>query len=123
MLFSSRTRAAPAMAHESTLSLLAFVCAALLAWGWRVREEVYVSAGFGLGYALGILGTASMLLTLAYSLRKRLGLMRSWGPIPRWFSIHMALGLVGPVGRGVLAAKGWTSQSQPMAKAVRRAGP
>jgi hypothetical protein len=97
MLFSSRIRAAPARAHESTLSLLAFVCAALLAWGWRVREEVYVSAGFGLGYALGILGTASMLLLPAYSLRKRLGLMRSWGPIPRWFSIHMALGLVGPV--------------------------
>ncbi len=97
MLYPSRTRAVSARAHESTLSLLAFVCAALLVWGWRVREEVYVSAGFGLGYGLGILGTASMLLLLAYSLRKRLRLMRSWGPIPRWFSIHMALGLVGPV--------------------------
>jgi len=97
MPYPGRTRAAPARAHESTLSLLAFVCVALLVWGWRVREEVYVSAGFGLGYGLGILGTASMLLLLAYSLRKRLRLMRSWGPIPRWFSIHMALGLVGPV--------------------------
>jgi hypothetical protein len=97
MLYPRRTRAAPARLHESALSLLSLVCAALLVWGWRVREEVYVSAGFGLGYALGILGTASMLLLLVYSLRKRLGLMRSWGPSPRWFALHMVLGLVGPV--------------------------
>lgn len=97
MLVSGRTRAARPKAHASTLSLLALACAALLIWGWRVRDEVYVSAGFGLGYALGILGTASMVLLLAYSLRKRLGMMRSCGRIPRWFAIHMMLGLVGPV--------------------------
>lgn len=68
----------------------------LLAWGWSVRREVYVNAEFGLGYVLGILGTAMMVLLLAYSLRKRLPFMRSWGKIPRWLDVHMVLGLLGP---------------------------
>jgi hypothetical protein len=71
-------------------------CALLLAWGWSARSEVYVSAEFGLGYALGILGTSMMVLLLAYSLRKRLRFMRSWGPAPRWLDVHMVLGLLAP---------------------------
>ena len=70
--------------------------AALLAWGWSVRREAYLNAEFGLGYALGILGLALMLLLLVYSLRKRVRLMASWGRTPRWLEVHMVLGLLGP---------------------------
>jgi hypothetical protein len=72
-------------------------CLGLVAWGWNVREETYFTAASGPGYALGIAGTAMMVGLLLYSLRKRLSFMRSWGPIQRWFAIHMMLGVLGPV--------------------------
>jgi hypothetical protein len=82
------------------LPLLAFVVAAsavAIVWGWRARDEYYLSAEAGLGYGLGIVGLGCMVLLLLYSLRKRIRAMRSWGPIRHWFGIHMFLGVVGPV--------------------------
>jgi hypothetical protein len=72
-------------------------CAVLLAWGAHVRDEHYVSADFGAGYALGIIGTSCMALLLLYSLRKRMRAIGSWGPVRHWFSVHMVLGILGPV--------------------------
>jgi hypothetical protein len=72
-------------------------CAVLLTWGWSVREELYVSPEFGVGYALGIVGLGAMVLLLGYSLRKRVTLLRRAGLLRRWFGVHMVLGLVGPV--------------------------
>jgi len=68
-----------------------------IVWGWSTRAELYVTPQAGFGYFLGILGTALMVLLLAYSLRKRLPRMRSWGAIRYWFGIHMVLGILGPV--------------------------
>lgn len=68
-----------------------------LSWGWSVREERYWSPEFGLGYSLGIVGTALMVLLLLYSVRKRFRFMRSLGPIRHWFGPHMILGVLGPV--------------------------
>jgi len=76
---------------------VAVTCTALLVWGWIVREEVYLTPRFGLGYSLGIAGTAFMVLLLLYSVRKRVGLVRSWGAIRHWFNVHMILGILGPV--------------------------
>ena len=72
-------------------------CALLLAWGACVRDEHYLSADFGPGYALGIIGTSCMLLLLLYSLRKRMRSIASWGALRHWFGIHMILGVLGPV--------------------------
>jgi hypothetical protein len=72
-------------------------CALLLLWGWSARQEVYFTPRFGSGYALGILGTALMLLLLLYSLRKRVRRTGSWGPLRHWFRVHMVLGVLGPV--------------------------
>jgi len=77
--------------------LFGVACAALLIWGALVRDERHVSAGFGLGYALGIVGTSCMLLLLLYSLRKRVRRIASWGALRHWFGVHMMLGLLGPV--------------------------
>jgi hypothetical protein len=72
------------------------LCALALAWGYRLRDELYFSPEAELGYALGVLGTACMLLLLLYSLRKRVGALARLGPIRGWFQIHMMLGLLAP---------------------------
>lgn len=98
MTASSRSTTLPARASGSLgFSLAAAACLSLVAWGWNVRGETYLKADTGPGYALGIAGTAMMLTLLLYSLRKRLAFMRSWGQIRVWFSIHMLLGILGPV--------------------------
>lgn len=66
-------------------------------WGWQAELENYITPESGLGYALGITGGVMMLVMLLYSLRKRVKWMREWGPIRYWFSIHMMLGIMGPV--------------------------
>jgi hypothetical protein len=79
------------------LPFLAATCIAVLWWGWSIREQLYLTPSFGLGYSLGVAGTALMALLLLYSLRKRLRIMRSWGSIRHWFIIHMILGIIGPI--------------------------
>ena len=51
------------------------VVAGALYFGWVIRDEGYITAEAGLGYALGIIGGSLMLLLLLYPLRKRL---RHW---------------------------------------------
>jgi hypothetical protein len=77
--------------------LYLLACAALVAWGASVREENYVSADFGLGYALGIAGLGCMTLLLLYSVRKRARALGSLGPLRGWLGVHMMLGILGPV--------------------------
>ena len=72
-------------------------CAALVAWGAAVRDENHLSPEFGPGYALGFVGASCMLLLLGYSARKRLRTLAGWGPLRRWFGVHMVLGILGPV--------------------------
>lgn len=69
----------------------------LLYLGWRSRDNSYISAADGWGYALGIIGGSAMLLLLTYPLRKNLRAMQNWGPVKYWFGAHMALGIAGPV--------------------------
>ncbi len=73
------------------------VCVALLAAGWSIREERYITPEEGLGYQLGVAGAGAMFLILLYSARKRLPSMATWGLLPNWFRWHMVLGVVGPI--------------------------
>jgi hypothetical protein len=79
------------------MSIVLASSAAALLWGWNVRAERYWTPESGLGYSLGVVGTALMLLLLLYSARKRFRFMRSLGPIRHWFGPHMLLGILGPV--------------------------
>jgi len=72
------------------------LCSALIAWGYASRDSSDLAAYEGLGYALGVIGLAAMLLLLLYSLRKRARATRDLGPLRVWFEVHMVLGLVGP---------------------------
>ena len=70
--------------------------AALIVWGWSIREEDYIHAESGLGYWLGISGGSMMLLLLSYSLRKRWAPLRKFLSVKFWFRLHMTLGVLGP---------------------------
>jgi hypothetical protein len=72
------------------------VCLAATLAAWLVREQRYISADRGLGYALGIAGLIAMLLLLLYPARKRFASMQRWSTVRRWFHFHMALGILGP---------------------------
>ncbi|BCD96598.1 hypothetical protein [Marinagarivorans cellulosilyticus] len=71
---------------------------ALLIVGWRLRSEYLISAEYGLGYALGIVGASLMLLLLIYPLRKRLN-RNPWlvFSTKTWFKMHMVMGILGPL--------------------------
>lgn len=83
-------------AGSSTI-LFSVVIIALLIVGWTQREEYWITADKGWGYALGIIGGSMMLLLLLYPLRKHWKLARSWFKIYHWFKMHMFLGVLGPV--------------------------
>lgn len=81
------------------LQVLIFTLAAIaaLVTGFLLRNEGYLSAENGTGYVLGIIGSALMLVLLAYPLRKKARFMRNWGQISYWFRFHMLAGVVGPM--------------------------
>jgi len=97
---AARTDVRAALARFGrTLVVPLFAVATLIAiaYGWSIREEEYLSAEEGLGYALGITGGVLMLSQFLYSLRKKLRFMRNWGKVANWFRVHKAIGVIAPV--------------------------
>ena len=58
-------------------------------WDWK--------PGGRLGHALGVTGSAMMVLMLGYSVRKRVKALRRLGAVARWLDVHIFLGIVGPL--------------------------
>lgn len=65
--------------------------------GWQYSAERPLTAEYGLGYWLGIIGGSMMLLLLLYPLRKHARFMSRFGPVKYWFRMHMLFGVLGPV--------------------------
>jgi len=65
----------------------------------RARHPGYwtFKAGGSYGHTLGVIGSTMMVLLLGYSLRKRVRVLRSLGPLSRWLDVHIFMGLIGPV--------------------------
>jgi hypothetical protein len=89
-------------AHERNVerrrerALIPAVCAlAAAAWLWS-RYGGY-AAGSGVGYYLGVAGGIALLLVFLYPLRKRIRFLQTWGATRRWFALHMACGIGGPI--------------------------
>lgn len=94
---AERQRSSPsARAIPWPLIWTCVVCA-LLVWGWNAQLDRYITPDRGLGYALGITGGSMMLLLLVYSARKRARWLAWMGGVPKWFQIHMVLGVCGPL--------------------------
>ncbi len=77
--------------------LFGLLVVAVLTFGWSQREEYWLTAEKGWGYALGIIGGSLMLLLLLYPLRKHWKVARNWFHISHWFRMHMIFGIIGPV--------------------------
>lgn len=84
-------------ANRSATWLFALSIVGAIIFGWQYRDEYYLTAEHGLGYALGIIGGSMMLLLLLYPLRKRLSFMERWLPLRLWFRTHMLFGVIGPL--------------------------
>jgi hypothetical protein len=65
--------------------------------GYRLRHLDLMSAKHGIGYMFGVIGASMMLLLLLYPLRKRVRGLAFMGSNRFWFSLHMVLGVLGPV--------------------------
>jgi hypothetical protein len=65
----------------------------------RARHPAYWDRkpGGELGLRFGAAGLAMMTLMHAYSARKRLRPLRGWGPLRNWLSLHILLGVLGPL--------------------------
>lgn len=88
--------------------LTALTVAFYLAHGWEYyrlplskRPHHPAHAAFKpggvVGHGLGIIGSSLMVLMLAYSLRKRMRMMRRWGNISWWLNYHIWMGIAGPL--------------------------
>jgi len=84
-------------ANGTTPLMFGLAVAAVLCVGWLEREDSGLTPENGLGYWLGIAGSALMLLLLLYPLRKRVPMPRIFGSVAFWFRVHMILGIAGPV--------------------------
>ncbi len=91
------SQAAGAWAGSITTGIVLLGVLAALAFGWTHRGQLDLTPETGAGYALGIGGTACMLLLLSYSARKRLRVLRAVGSLKGWFRFHLALGVTGPI--------------------------
>jgi hypothetical protein len=84
-------------AIETVLSqLVLFAVIGAVVFGWFRRDRLPV-ADNGIGYALGIVGSALMLVLMLYPLRKRLPPSHWSGSVGLWFRLHMLFGLLGPL--------------------------
>ena len=65
----------------------------------RPRHSLYwvLKPGGELGHTFGLIGSAMMVVMLAYSLRKRLRIFRRLGPLRIWLDYHILLGVCGPL--------------------------
>ena len=72
-------------------AIISLICA-----GWVYREDTYLTAASGLGYALGITGVTLVVLLLLYPLRKRWRPLQRIGSVKFWFRFHMLCGVLGP---------------------------
>ncbi len=87
-------------------STLALIWVLWRGWGyyWTPLEERPRHVDYGLlrpagdlSHGLGILGSLMMVALLGYSLRKRWRILRRAGSVSRWLSVHIYLGIFGPI--------------------------
>ena len=71
--------------------------ALLLVLACAIARSNWFTASSDVGYWIGVAGGTAMLLLFTYPLRKRWRALRKVGSARFWFSLHMALGIAGPV--------------------------
>lgn len=77
-------------------TLYLIIVTLLMAAGFFISSDQLYKPGDNLGYNIGLAGGLMMLTLLIYPLRKRIGFMKNWGILPKWFQWHMVFGILGP---------------------------
>jgi len=77
-------------------TLYLIVITLLMAVGYLISYDEWYKPGDKVGYNLGLAGGLMMLTLLLYPVRKRIGFMKNWGILPKWFKWHMVFGVLGP---------------------------
>ena len=77
--------------------LALIIIAVVTLYGSYVMSRPGYSSGSPTGYNLGMSGAIMMLLLFLYPLRKHLPWLGAIGRLRRWLSVHMLLGICGPV--------------------------
>jgi len=77
-------------------TLFLIVITVLMVAGFFISHDDLYKAGDNIGYNIGLVGGIMMLTLLIYPVRKRIGFMRNWGILPKWFKWHMVFGVLGP---------------------------
>jgi hypothetical protein len=77
-------------------SLFFLIVTLLMVAGFIMSHDHLYKPGDKIGYNLGLVGGLMMLTLLIYPLRKRIGFMKNWGLLPKWFKWHMVFGVLGP---------------------------
>ncbi len=94
----TRVRLGPGAIERIVSALVLAAVAAAIVYGWLQRADRAINPELGIGYALGIIGGVTMLVLLAYPIRKRSRTRsRAVGSVGFWFRLHMLLGLLGPL--------------------------
>lgn len=78
------------------VSLFTVLCVGVLLL-WYFWDEEYLSNDEDLVYNLGLIGGIMLLLQFIYAMRKRIPKMRRAGNLKLWFTIHMVIGICGPL--------------------------
>lgn len=69
----------------------------LHSYGYLTGYPVVYQPSKGIWHPLGWTGSGMMVLMMLYSVRKRVALLASFGSLRRWLSVHMFLGIMGPL--------------------------
>jgi len=77
-------------------TLYLIVITLLMVVGFTISQDQLYKPGDSIGYNIGLAGGIMMLTLLIYPVRKRIGFMRNWGLLPKWFKWHMVFGVLGP---------------------------
>ena len=77
-------------------TLYLIIISLILIVGYFVLHDHPFKPGDVVGYNLGLVGGIMMLTLLLYPMRKRIGFMKGWIPLPKWFKWHMIFGILGP---------------------------
>ena len=77
--------------------LALLVIAAVALFGWHAMSQPGYSSGSRIGYNIGLAGAILMLILFLYPLRKHVRWLNAAGPLREWLSLHMLLGICGPL--------------------------
>lgn len=77
-------------------AMFLIVITVVMGAGFFVSQDGWYKPGDNIGYNIGLIGGLMMLTLLIYPIRKRIGFMRNWGVLPKWFKWHMVFGVLGP---------------------------